>query len=169
MGKGSIMKLLGILILILVAGCVTTIESDIPFDSREVEFVKIKGSSTIKGELFALQQGGGVVIGAGREVFLVPVSKHQIDIVKKLYGNTENGFRHAAFHPKVKHPAEFYEYQIKKITNSKGEFVFNNISPGDYFLFSAVTWIAGTSTQGGTVMQRVMISQNETKEVLLKF
>jgi hypothetical protein len=164
------MKDLSILLIIIsLASCVSSIQSDVPFDSREVQFFKQRGNSTVKGELFALQRGGGVVIGAGREVVLIPVSKYQEDICLKLFGNTQGGYKSAFMHPKIDHNSESKEYLSRSTTNSRGEFKFNNLSKGEYYIYSFLTWEAGGAIQGGSIMQRVVIGDPEVKEVNLKF
>lgn len=127
------------------------------------------GKNTILGNSFLRQNGGGIVTCAGNTVYLIPKTPYSTEIVSNIYGNSENGYD--SFYsigvsiPNI--PSQYSLLMKKSVCDSQGNFVFDNIGDGEYFLDTKITWIVGNQVQGGSLMQKVKVSQNESKKVIL--
>lgn len=127
------------------------------------------GNNTIKGSAFVKLNNGGMVTCAGRELQLLPATAYAKERMMYLYGNTNRGFRHN-YSRAVKFNSTDENYlRISRITvgDAQGYFEFENLKDGEYFLLSAISWMAGRSTENCVIMQRVEVTGGETKKVVL--
>jgi len=128
-----------------------------------------EGNNTILGNSFLRQNGGGVVTCAGSTVYLIPKTPYSSEIMSSIYGNTENGYDPVysigVSIPNI--PAEYSILMKKSICDSQGNFIFNNIGDGEYFINTKVTWVVGQAIQGGDLIQKIKVLHGETKKVIL--
>lgn len=82
--------------LALSACMTTTVETAVPFDPNQGRCILSRGSSTIQGQAFLRQAGGGVVTCAGEEVSLLPATPYQVERMTIIYGSTQGGRRTSA-------------------------------------------------------------------------
>lgn len=140
------------------------------FSVDEVRSVKERGTATVTGEAFTTDRGV-VVTCAGIVVKLVPVTEFSQERMFHLYNSKTKGYMSAEdqlyssryrfeFRP---NPPEYSDYMIETICNSRGEFTFNNVSAGKYYLITRVVWNAGGGGDfaGGNQMQLIEVQENE--------
>ena len=129
------------------------------------------GQNTITGNSFLRQNGGGIITCAGNFVYLIPKTPYSSEIVSLIYGNTESGYD-PYYNIGVSIPnisPEYSSFIKQTVCDSQGNFVFNNIADGEYFLDTKVNWIVGNRIEGGKLMKRVNISGNKTERVILAY
>lgn len=117
------------------------------YDLNKLKSQLEKGSSTIKGEMFARKRNGdpsnpfgnnkligGKAKAANVQVFLVPFNAYVADYIR---------LKHNAEKPKrkrfVQMHDEVFKYRLEGITNRDGNFTFPNLKPGKYYIFGQVT------------------------------
>lgn len=171
-------KVIAVLLMgIFVAACVPkqqTITLHNRFDADAVAFVKSKGSNTIKGSAFLKTRGGDVKTCAGNQVHLVPVTPYSTERVQAIYGTTYSGAKEIVEASRIKFSSDapgYMEHRLETMCNQHGDFVFNQVPDGEYFLTTGIHWEVaaqyGTGLQGGVLMQRVTAEGGETKEIIL--
>lgn len=146
----------------LMSGCATLepqlISLQSTWDSTAAAFITQNGNNTIKGNAFMRQRGGGVVTCAGQTVTLIPATLYAIERIGQLYGPSETGFnanRNLRFSPD---PAEYQSMTRKSTCDSQGNFIFERVADGDYFVVLSVNWIVGYTQQGGNLMHRIRVA-----------
>jgi hypothetical protein len=164
--------LLFVLAVSLIGGCAApprpTLNISAPFDIAAAERMLQEGPNTVKGNGFMRQQGGGVVTCAGQTVNLVPATAYATERVRALYDSTERGVNRGArnytFVPD--HP-DYFKYVLSTRCDAQGNFVFERVADGEFYLNTLVYWRVGSSEQGGQLMQRVSVRGGQSVSVVL--
>lgn len=139
----------------------------VPFDEAAAAIVLKTGSNTIKGNAFLRQRGGGVVTCAGSDVMLWAATGYAEQRALALYGNTAGGFN-----PGIQYRFEPDEPKLsvltrKSICDSQGNFTFEGLADGAYYVATRVAWHTGASTEGGFVARRVAVAGGKQVAVVL--
>ncbi len=160
---------------ILISGCANIHSMKNKFDPQEISWVKEKGTNIIKGEAFLKTVGGDIKTCAGNTAVLTPVSDYSRERILSLYGSDQKGIKQK-FDGRSDNfnitDNRYKEYTIKSVCNSKGEYSFEKIPDGDYFLTAQIFWKSNPRSlffEGGNIMQRVKVTGHETKEVILTY
>ncbi len=140
------------------------------FDVDSVKFVKIKGNSSVSGEVHLKLESGVYKGCAGFNIELLPASKYANERIFSTYGNTDEGQilmsqKPPKFIPDVK---EYHEYLIKSECDSNSNFRFNAVPSGDYYLIAFVIWGKEPNQQGGGVMKRISVGKQQDMKVNVK-
>lgn len=138
-------------------------------DVNEMEKALSPGNNKIIGSALFRQNGGGVVSCAGDQISLDPVMDYSSERIKDIYGSDQSGYLLIGM-PQVKFQPDNPEYsKLTRVTtcDAQGTFEFDSVKDGEYYLTTAITWMAGYSPQGGLLMQRVKVIGGETKRVVL--
>jgi hypothetical protein len=157
---------------VFLAGCMEPmiVEPTVPFDATAASFANKKGRATISGQAFLRQRGGGVVTCAASEVSLIPDVEYSRQRMEGMYGSVEKGYTPAGVLNRIP-PAksDAYNKSGKNTTcDAQGNFSFENISNGEYFVVTTVGWQVSEYTQeGGALMQHVSVSNGRNVKVLL--
>jgi len=142
----------------------------VPFDLEEASRLNAEGENTIKGNAFIREGGGGVVTCAGERVFLIPATDYATQRMLAIYNNVEEGFvasqasRNLKFDPD---PLEYYELIRSTMCDSRGDFAFDHVADGEFFITVRIGWQAGLSPQGGNLMHRVSARFGHTVSVIM--
>lgn len=165
---------LSIVALAALAACAaptTPIVTTVPFDPQEVAFIQQRGPASIEGQAFMRQQGGGVVTCAGEEVALIPAGRYATQRITGIYGNNQSGFAPLYTLGRTDDTtadARAYAAAARLTAcDAQGNFRFDGVANGDYFVTTAVRWMAGNYGQGGALMQRVSIRNGQSQRILL--
>jgi hypothetical protein len=133
------------LALLLLAGCAT---QRIPFNESEFADLQIKGDKTVTGQVFLVDQLEEKQVGENTEVTLEPVTSYSTQWYEISYlGNRSL----------KKADSRYNQYVLRAKTNPDGDFTFNNVAPGEYYLSGTVNWKAATCS-GNVVQKKVPIS-----------
>lgn len=116
------------------------------------------GSSTVSGQCFLTQRGGGVVTGAGHTAYLFPVTNYSdYWFIAQTAGRANLKGDNLA-------PSEWV---WTSTCNAQGNFKFKNVPNGTYYLTGTVRWVAGDRWQGGIVMTMVEVSGEDVTDVVV--
>lgn len=139
------------------------------FDRNAAEKQLQDGSNTLTGSALIRQAGGGVVTCAGGSVFLMPVTDRAREWAGLVYGTTgPTGYRSASVYGVSFDSSDPFFAAVKSATcDAQGAFKFQRVADGEFLVFTRITWRAGDSLQGGSVMRNIKIQGGETKEVVL--
>lgn len=140
-----------LLALLLFTGCAT---QRIPFNESEFSDLTIKGDKTVTGQVFLVDQLEEKQIGSNTEVTLQPVTSYSTQWYEVSYlGNRTL----------KKADPRYNQYVLRTMTNPEGNFTFNGVSPGKYYLSGVVNWKAATCS-GNVVQTKVPICLKITVE-----
>jgi hypothetical protein len=101
----------------------------IPFPVSEYEALPKTGNATITGKLYIITPTGAKVYGKNRKLYLNPITSYSQQWYKESYLG----------HKKLsKADSRLYSYLRLTETNSNGEFTFNEVPAGRYYLIGVV-------------------------------
>ncbi len=167
-------------LLIALSACVTTApqyQAPSPhqmtnaFNTEVASTILETGNSTITGQSFLRQNGGGVVTCAGQIVSLIPATEYAREYIKVKHGDkaysSVSPQHHYILSPEITDlDMNFDKYQRETVCNAGGRFVFNNVPAGAYYLKTLVDWKVRYS-QGGYMIDLIIVKDNQTKEVIV--
>jgi len=130
-----------------------------PFNSAEHRPYLEAGEYSIQGQAFLNQQGGGVVTCAGTEVLLVPATTFFREAV-----NSANSFKTPQTTEKI--DRSFRTTIRSSQCDAQGNFSFQKIPKGSWFIITEVFWRAGGSLQGDVLLKEITPSEQATKVLL---
>lgn len=151
-----------LLVVVLGAGCAVpepyVIKSKVNHDALQNYLVS--SNSKLVGQAFLKTRGGDVKFGAGSIVYLYPAVE---------YSNEINSI---PWYEKVKgHDVGWNKYVRSTVADGHGNFEFDDIGSGLYYVESRVTWEIpgkyGPSTQGGLVRKVINVSKNSVNKIIL--
>lgn len=145
--------------------------SSTSFNAIQASELLKPGTNTIKGGAFMRQIGGGVVTCAGETVNLIPVTSYATARMKAIYDTDgSDGFtginqtRMMTFTPDV----EGYQFLTRKTRcDAQGNFVFDKVATGSFFVTTTVRWSVGNSGQGSVLMQRATVTNDESINLII--
>ena len=164
------MKLLSAVIFSFALGGCATVQQhtiSVPFDRAQAAALMLEGTNTIQGNAFMRQNGGGVVSCAGAAVLLIPATAYADERAGALYGIRDSGVSRKTIQFQPDHAD--YRTLIKTTTcDSSGNFQFNNVADGDFYLVTTVEWMVGAyNRQGGGLMHKVRVKNKQTVRLVL--
>jgi hypothetical protein len=134
----------------------------VAFDQAEYDRLPQSGTAAMEGQAFLRTQGGDVKLAAGLEVACHPVTSYSTELFDEWivkHGNVTGGDDRA--------PA----YTRKTIADGEGRFRFDGLPPGDYYVWSWITWkwynSGVLSDTGGFAYARVTVRNGETTKVVV--
>lgn len=135
------------------------------FNYEEVKWFKTKGKGTIKGIAKFKSKNGVLRFGKEFRIELMPTSLYTEERLYHIYKNKKSGFVYIEDSvPKFIPDPKGYHDTKKIMCNEAGEFEFNQLPVGDYYIVAFMLW----DKTGGGLMQRVSLSANESKVVEMK-
>ncbi len=132
------------------------------FEPAEYEPFKKPGSGSISGQAFLKTRGGDVKYGAGDPVHLNPVTTYSTEWWDRCVLGTEN----------LEKSDSRAEATYKCATaDGSGNFRFDHLPPGDYYVACWITWEAptgfGLTRTGGVAHGRVSVKEGEESRVVI--
>lgn len=159
------MKYLIAIALLAIAGCasVPPPQWSPTTEARESEYLPYltPGSSTISGQAFLTQRGGGVVKAAGREVTLDPATSTGAE----WWFKAGKVWVHRFLSPPSR---GFTQARRKTTADAEGRFTFEDLPAGKYYVRTEVTWqLSDYDIQGGLVGKMVEVQDKSKIDVVL--
>jgi hypothetical protein len=139
------------------------------WNPADVAWSAEKGTGSITGQAFFQTRGGQPRTCAGLEVSLIPQSPYADERIEAIYGDTVKGYRPAwrgRIHFAPDHTT-YHDTMIEAVCDAQGNFSFEDLPAGTYYVITRLTWQVDYSVQGGSLMQRVELNEGETKRVIL--
>ncbi|MCJ0804021.1 hypothetical protein [Vibrio vulnificus] len=164
-------RILAIITIALLSACSMTSKTQIieriTFPAHEYEALNKTGNATVSGQVFMKTRGGDIKYGAGSKVWLNPKTSYS----DQWYSVTlSNRFQVDGLGFKKLSDADsrLSGYIIDTQADGFGNFTFNNVPAGEYYLTSGVTWEApGGSLQGGLVVKLVSVNDGDNLKIML--
>ena len=174
--KIFIKKIFAVSLIAVLAGCVPSpevIKTTVDFDKEAASIINKKGKATVSGQAFLKQGGGGVVTCAGAGAFLIPMTEYAKQRISGIFGSSDGGYRTinryrgGAF---LASENEDYNALIRSaICDAEGDFSFDNVANGEYYLSSTVAWAVGDSPQGGVLAKKISVKNGKDVRALLTY
>jgi hypothetical protein len=147
----------------------------VPFDESALQPFTGKGTSTITGQAFLKTAGGEIRYGAGDNVLLIPVTPYTAEKVKALVGVKGEGSSIAAnfYILTLQGDIRMQKYIRTVIGDGSGNFEFQNIPAGDYYIVCPIYWsvlnpdLGITDETGGVANTKTHIGNGETVKVVV--
>lgn len=163
--------------IILLMGCavrqsnkkdtVITIKQE--FDNKEVSWFKKEGTGRIKGIAKFRTKKGEIYFGEEFRIELMPYCLYTDERLNHIYRNKKFGFIHIEDGvPKFVPDPEGYHDTKKTMCNKEGEFEFDNLPAGKYYVIAFMILDKENIKTGGGIMQSVVLSENESKTIEMK-
>lgn len=142
------------------------------FDPLDAAYILEKGTATITGSASLTDPNGETISCAGNNVYLVPVTEYSTERFHHLFGQNGNGFSsdEIIFHVRFKPDnPEFRKYMRVSTCNYIGEFIFENIPAGNYYLgTNIISEVEGYNTiEGGALAKKISINNGENRQIKL--
>jgi hypothetical protein len=143
------------------------------FDEKEAEFILQSGTATILGQAYIERENGHLWTAAGHYPNkLIPVTPYTQERMIAIFKNDEEGF--LQFEKEKRYIAgsddeeKLKKYIIKSSVDREGNFEFNNVPAGSYYVLSYVRHGMGQALlHGGDLMKKVTVAENEIKKIQL--
>ena len=136
------------------------------FDAGEAAYVHVAGDNVIRGQMFMRRQDGLVLTCAGGEMLLVPQTRYSRERIGHLHGGTDGDGLHQGVKLEAPDP-RYKEYMRRSTCNAQGDFSFNGLSDGRYFVIGSIYWEGSSSLARATMMRPVKVRGGETLDFLL--
>jgi hypothetical protein len=147
------------------------IQLDSTFSVDDVKWVREQGDATVSGKAFLRQRDGTLKDCAGFNVELLPVATYSSERIFRTYGNNRAGQVLLEENPPKFTPDApgYHEFLIKGTCNAAGEFRFDKVPAGDYFVMVFIIWdLTGLNPPvktGGAVMKRIHVNPRANVQV----
>jgi len=143
--KGSLLStLLFGSIVVLAPGCGSRpVEVKAVLDPGDYATCPPAGGSRITGTSFARTRNGGVVSGAGRQVFLDPSTRYSTAVFRAVVDrqNKISYFDSEKDAGTVVPDAAMLKCRRTAVVDDEGKFRFENVAPGSYIVSSYLSWL----------------------------
>jgi hypothetical protein len=150
------------------SACRAPITVNATFDARAAEEALKPGSNTIQGSVFRRKLNGSVTTGAGEVVYLVPATAYAEARIAALY--PQGKIRTVNAQPVEAAPADYERLTRETKADRKGDFTFERVRPGRYFIATRLIWFEPRFADplGGQIYERVEVrGENQTVSVIL--
>jgi hypothetical protein len=142
------------------------------FDAEQAKNLSKVGTNTIRGSALMRQVNGGINTCAGQPVLLIPATIHAQKRMKILFGNATKAMRPVGREVVIKgSPPEYFKLTRNTTCDAQGRFVFDKVTDGSFYIATNVVWSSFgffyRTPQGGTLMEKVTVGENEIKEIVL--
>lgn len=145
-------------VLIFLNACQTPQPRNATFIETEYVPYDRVGTGRIEGQTFMATRGGAVIRGAGREVWLNPVTSYSME----WYERSVVGYQ-----PLEPSDARAKRFSKTTIADADGNFSFDGLPAGEYYLACQIVWEAGSTTTGGIAHQRVTVREGQTTKAIV--
>lgn len=151
--------------LAVLSACATMAPIERPsFPLAEYEALPKEGTGAVTGQVFLRTMVGEVRYGAGSDVWLNPVTSYSTHWFQNDYSRP--GTKLMPADPRQD------DYIIEVQADGHGNFRFDNVPPGDYYLTSEVVWHVplgqfSSTAQGGVISKRITVENGEEVRVML--
>lgn len=114
------------------------------------------------------QRGGGVVTCAGNTVTLIPATDYAGARMLNIYGSTQGGVNSNPKPPRFSPDSPEYRSMVKTTRcDAQGNFNFDRVADGDFYVQTFVAWEVAGRAQGGNLMQRASVRGGQIVSVVL--
>lgn len=141
------------------------------YDPEEGAFIHRTGANEVRGQAFLRQRGGDVVTCASETVWLIPVTTYASERIHNIYGTTSAPAR--SINQVDDADPRYLQDQQNTVCDAQGNFSFESVADGSYFVVTAVAWESASGyggslvRQGGPVMHPVSVRGGEVVRIII--
>jgi len=128
------------------------------FDDAEFGHYRRPGSGSVSGQLVVTSGNGSTHLGVNNHVALFPVTAYSKEIVEREVGNGE--------YLQASDP-RFLQYVRTTTTDAKGNFGFNHLAPGEYYVLGLAQWNEGNTAQYQWACETIKVGVGPTAGIKL--
>ncbi|MDE0207311.1 MAG: hypothetical protein OXP66_14955 [Candidatus Tectomicrobia bacterium] len=164
------MILAGVFVVVVWGRSPSPVEVASAFDVQEAAYIHDTGANVVEGRVFVRLWTGEEVPCRDKSVLLVPKTAFSEERIEYLYGGTlEPGLRrHLQGSRKLAAPdPEYREYMRRAPCNQAGEFRFEDLADGAYFVVGGVSWRETVGWVSISMMQPVDVEGSELVKMIL--
>lgn len=140
---------LATLLCVMISGCVYPRMAT--FNAGEYAPYANPGTGSISGQAFLKTLGGEVRYGAGNEVYMNPVTSYSTE-----------WFQETVMKNRTLKPADprTEQFHWMVVADGMGNFKFENVADGDYYIVCPITWMVDAFTRTGDVVHATISVKN---------
>jgi hypothetical protein len=160
--------------LVGLAAAATIVQLDSTFNVDDVSWVRAPGNSSVSGKAFLKLRDGSEKDCAGFSVELLPVATYSSERIFRTYGNNRAGQVLLEDNPPQFTPDApgYHEYVLNGRCDAAGEFRFDKVPAGDYFVMAFIIWelpgLTPPVKTGGALMKRIHVNPRASLQVELR-
>ncbi|HTU64860.1 MAG TPA: nuclear transport factor 2 family protein [Steroidobacteraceae bacterium] len=130
----------------------------------DVKWVRDAGDSTVTGRTSLRLRDGSLKSCAGFPVELLPVAGYSSERIFRTYASNQSGQILVEDQPPKFTPdaPDYHEYLLKGACDARGEFRFEKVPAGEYYVMTFIIWdVPGSDPSaktGGAVMKRIRVA-----------
>ena len=162
--------------LLILTACVPSpevIKSTVDFDKEAASIINKKGKATVSGQAFLKQGGGGVVTCAGADALLFPATEYAKERITGIFGNEDGGYRTLNVYRgglfEASTNSDYLAYTRRVVCDAEGDFNFDSVANGEYYVNSTVSWYVGNDSQGGALSKKISVKNGKDVRILLTY
>jgi hypothetical protein len=141
------------------SSCATTgLQRNAAFDEAEFARYRHPGSGSVTGQLVVTTPTGSAQAGVNNHVAIFPVTTYTKEILEREVGNGE--------YLQTSDP-RFLRYVKTSTTDARGNFAFNHLAEGEYFVLGLAQWNEGNTAQYQWASETVKVGGGLTAGVKL--
>ena len=159
-----VMFLIVPMMMLLMTGCVTARNYQLTTDYSDKDFAPWQGSGTafLTGQAFMKTVGGDVKTCAGQEVFLMPGTAYNQEIMGQILRPGSVKFSNRS--------PEADKYSRSSVCDAQGNFAFADLPALKWYVIVDVTWGVptqyGINSQGGMLTKFIALIDGANKVIL---
>jgi hypothetical protein len=135
------------------------------FNEQDFATYTYKGTSSISGQAFLKTRGGAVRYAAGDAVYITPATSYTREIAQFLEDNDRDTTIVQGGPPEKSQ--QLARYVRKTTADGSGNFAFNGLTDGYYYVECGIYWMAGSRSTGSTVRKLYQIGAGQQARVIL--
>ena len=97
----------------------------------------------------------------------MPATQYAAERIGHIYGVGMKGYSPVSKLHFIPDPPSFKTTTRVTSCDAQGNFEFDKVSDGEFFVISSILWKVGYSTEGGNLMHQVSVVGGEKKKVVL--
>jgi len=159
MKSSTLPSAFAVLLALLLTSCALWIPSTrhVPFNEAAFASYGPSGSGTVEGRIAVTDEDDGALhVGANANLTLLPVTAYTTEMVEREIGNGE---------VLARSDARLRKFLRAATADDRGQFVFNNVPAGDYYLTGLVEWYLGDDAQYQWACEKISVEKGQTVRV----
>lgn len=137
------------------------------FDDSSASYVLQPGDNSISGRAYLTSRSGYVRNCGYDSVHLIPVTPYSTQWMSQLFPGPAQEYAPDAEVGKMPRDEAFMRYQRIAACDGFGNFRFDHVADGKYFVFATVSWLSRWQRNGGGLMAQVEVMHASQQNVVL--
>jgi len=148
------------------SGCAE--EISVPFDARQAQYILREGANTIMGRASLVSHSGHERSCSDSNVYLIPVTSYSHEWVARIFGSPPSEYGSRIVEEHLAADAQFEKFQRRATCDDAGNFRFDHVPDGQYYVFSTIYWLTRWQRNGGALLGQVTVSGDMSTKIILQ-